>query len=157
MSSKNTLADLISHGLVRAGDSLYFTFKKHTFHATLEPGGIIANCTVDMRPCFIDRAGFSSLTDWCDTCIQEILEEYATRFSGWKRCKHQATGSTMAMLRQQLHGMKPAKKQVLQADLLAEQQKVVMLRQRVRQLEMQLAQPAKKARVGVVPGNPFRL
>jgi hypothetical protein len=63
----------------------------------------------------------------------------------------------MAMLRQQLHGMKPAKKQVLQADLLAEQQKVVMLRQRVRQLEMQLAQPAKKPRVGVVPGNPFRL
>ena len=157
MSSKNTLADLITHGLVRPGDTLYFTFKKHTFHATLEPGGILANCTVDGRACFLDRAGFGSLTDWCDTCIQEILEEYATRFSGWKRCKHVATGSTMAMLRQQLHNMKPAKTQVLHADLLAEQQKVVFLRQRIRALEMQLAQQDTPHKTVALAGNPFRL
>jgi len=155
MSSRNSLVDLLSFGLIRPGDAIHFTFKKHTFCATLEPGGILANCFCDTKPCFMDRAGFNSLTDWCDSCIQEILEEYATRFSGWKRCKHTATGATMAMLRQTLQHLKPKKKVDPAIELAAEQKKVVLLKERIRALEMQL-RPNKRPRESN-HDNPFRM
>ena len=159
MSSRNSLTDLLAFGLIRPGDAIHFTFKKHHFCATLEPGGILANCFYDHKPCFMDRAGFNSLTDWCDSCIQELLEEYATRFSGWKRCKHTATGTTMAMLRQRLQTLKPNRKTDAATELAAEQRKVVLLKERIRVLEIQL-RPNKRQRephAADADQNPFRL
>ena len=47
-----------------------------------------------------------SLTDWADTCIQEICHEYVTRFSSWKRCRHHASGQAMYVLRDKLQDCK---------------------------------------------------
>ena len=165
MSTKNSLNDLLMYGLVRPADIMYFTFKGHTFRASLQPGGIIAGCTwqlpgsKDTTPCFTDRGGFSSLTDWCDSCIQELLEEYATRFSGWKRCKHAATGTPMGMLRARIQEMKSDKLTSAEDELLLEQKKNVVLQERVRALEMQLAAADHVAPPShtVYDDNPFRL
>ena len=141
MSTKNSLRDLLSHGLMHCGDGVEFTFKGNTFAATIFAGGILASATWKKpndkthAPCFMDRAGFDSLTDWCDTCIQELLDEYATRFSGWKRCKHTQTGTPMAMLRDQLKHMKCATVPNLQQMLLAEQKKNIFLLEQIRLLK----------------------
>ena len=164
MSTKNSLNDLLMYGLVRPADTLYFTFKGNTFRASLQPGGIIAGCTWQQpgskatTACFTDRGGFSSLTDWCDSCIQELLEEYATRFSGWKRCKHAATGTPMGMLRARIHELRADKSTTAEDELLLEQKKNVVLQERVRALEMQLmaadhATPTAETQ----DDNPFRL
>ena len=166
MSTKNSLNDLLQYGLVRPADTIHFTFKGNVFRASLQPGGIIAGCTWQKQgskhtmPCFTDRGGFSSLTDWCDSCIQELLEEYATRFSGWKRCKHTPTGTPMGMLRSRIQEMRADKPNNLQDDLLLEQKKNVMLQERVRALELQLAATTNVASTNIQPhtdDNPFRL
>ena len=166
MSTKNSLNDLLQYGLVRPADTIHFTFKGNVFKASLQPGGIIAGCTWQQHgskhttPCFTDRGGFSSLTDWCDSCIQELLEEYATRFSGWKRCKHTATGTPMGLLRARIHEMRADKTTTLEDDLLLEQKKNVMLQERVRALELQLAATSNMPSPvfhSHTDDNPFRL
>lgn len=165
MSTKNSLNDLLLYGLVRPADTLYFTFKGNTFRASLQPGGIIAGCTWQppgskkTQACFTDRGGFSSLTDWCDSCIQELLEEYATRFSGWKRCKHAATGTPMGMLRSRIQELRTDMSTTAEEELLLEQKKNVVLQERVRALELQLmAADQSTPQLPVLQDdNPFRL
>ena len=41
---------------------------------------------------------FESLTDWTETCIQECLDEYHTRYSSWKRVRHQRLDQPMEVL-----------------------------------------------------------
>jgi len=157
MSTKNSLQDLLTYGLIEPGDTIEFTFKSHTFRSSLYEGGILADAQW-MKPsskafaaCFMDRSGFDSLTDWCDSCIQELLDEYTTRFSGWKRCKHAQTGSPMAMLRDEIKGRKVVKQRNVHDLLLAEQKRNIFLQEQIRLLKNQ------KRKFSSIDDNPFRL
>tara|TARA_B100000900_G_scaffold409732_2_gene426193 strand:- start:1383 stop:1874 length:492 start_codon:yes stop_codon:yes gene_type:complete len=161
MSTKNTLNALLTHGFIKPGDTIHFNFKRHEFTAQLLPGGILANAhwiparQKQAMPCFMDRAGFDSLTDWCDSCIQELIEEYATRFSGWKRCKHKQTGTPMAMLRAQLQDKRQhgANTMSIEQQLAMEQKKNVFLTEQLRKLQNQ----HKHTPTVMEDDNPFKL
>jgi hypothetical protein len=96
------LQQLIQSNLVWKNDILYFHFKKNKFTCEITQGGLIWKCcwtqpggekkelfrnstNIDGRP-YIRT--FESLTDWTETCIQECLDEYHTRYSSWKRVRH---------------------------------------------------------------------
>lgn len=77
---------------INEGDYLYFNFKSHTFKAKVGTGGLIYSClwtqpNIKEQKIFPGRT-FESLTDWCETCIQEKLQEYHTRYSAWRRVRH---------------------------------------------------------------------
>ena len=127
-------------------------------------GGILSRCEWKQSPskpyvpCFSDRQGFTSLTDWCDSCIQELANEYVTRFSSWKRVKHSKTQHPMAMLRDQLRGeqAKATKtKSVAQLEKLLsiEQRKVLFLQEQLRASKRQKID----IELNVNEDNPFRL
>ena len=87
---------LLSSNTVQKDDVLYFSFKKHVFTGKITDGGFIWKCTwqkPNQSPeiAFPNIPGrtFESLTDWTETCIQELLDEYHTRYSSWKRVRHQ--------------------------------------------------------------------
>lgn len=85
-----------------AGDVIYFTFKKNRFQGKLNQTGLIYNI-IWTRPSFVSESifvqrFFESLTDWTETCIQEKLDEYHTRYSAWRRVRHERTGKTMEQL-----------------------------------------------------------
>tara|TARA_B100001142_G_scaffold306440_1_gene336260 strand:- start:620 stop:1048 length:429 start_codon:yes stop_codon:yes gene_type:complete len=42
---------------------------------------------------------FTSLTAWTEASLQDVLEEYYTRYSSWKRVVHKASKLTMGELR----------------------------------------------------------
>lgn len=100
-----SVADMIQLGLVNIGDMVRFTFKGHTFTATICKGGIFSKCTFrrkgqnDFEPIFSTTTSFGSLTAWTEACLQDILQEYFTRFSSWKRTLHVASQQTMGDLR----------------------------------------------------------
>lgn len=100
-----TLYDIVKYNLVKVGDSIEFNFKGHFFRAKIQRGGLISQCTV-YRPRSKDAekilghvSSFSSLTSWTEACLQDILEEYFTRYSSWKRVVHVETNQTMGELR----------------------------------------------------------
>ena len=103
------LQQLIQSNLVWKNDILYFHFKKNKFTCEITQGGLIWKCcwtqpsgeitflfrnstNIDGRP-YIRT--FESLTDWTETCIQECLDEYHTRYSSWKRVRHQRLDQPM--------------------------------------------------------------
>lgn len=129
-------------------------------------GGILAACewkqtrSQPAEPCFTDRQGFTSLTDWCDSCIQELANEYVTRFSSWKRVKHEKTQHPMAMLREQLRGDQARRQdrstrtvEQLEKLLSMEQRKVVFLQEQLRAQKRQKLVSSSNA----ADDNPFRL
>ena len=148
----STLHKLLAAGLVHRNDELAFHFKGHTFSARLTQGGLLSHCTWNSEPVLQDKVAFTTLTDWCDTCIQELLDEYVTRFSSWKRVRHVATGISLAQIRTKLKpgtdpGM-PCKCEQLSRDVLA--------------LELQLQEAnrllaGKRAPEKMMDDNPFRL
>lgn len=106
------LQQLIQCRIIFTEDVLYFTFKKNTFFANITQGGLIWKCRwqkpgatpvpifqnsshVEGRP-YVRT--FESLTDWTETCIQECLDEYHTRYSSWKRVRHQRLDQPMEVL-----------------------------------------------------------
>jgi len=100
-----TLFDILKFNMIQIGDSIQFSFKNHFFKAKIIRGGLIAQCTV-FRPCskkienILHRhSSFSSLTSWTEACLQEVLEEYFTRYSSWKRVYHIESGRTLGELR----------------------------------------------------------
>jgi len=168
MSTKYTLKDLVQYSLVNSGDCLSFTFKNHHFKARLFSGGLLGHCEWNNTPVFHDRSGFTSLTDWSDTCIQECLHEFVTRFSSWKRIKHVPTGTPLHMLRARLWEIKgrggdPSDAENLQTELLSERRKVLYLTQRIQNLERQMLHMSKKEQppsthdAPADADNPFRL
>ena len=166
MSTKYTLKDLVDYSLVNNGDQLSFTFKNHVFSASLFKGGLLGHCRWNDTPVFEDRSGFTSLTDWSDTCIQECLNEFVTRFSSWKRVRHVATGTPLHMLRARLWEIKSSgstcNETNLQTELLSERRKVLYLSQRVNNLERQLRhrnveQKRNNIKQTSESDNPFRL
>ena len=149
------LSRLISSGLISPGDAITFNFKKDKFTANIESGGLIAKCTMNGEPVL---GVFKTLTDWCDTCIQELVNEYVTRFSSWKRVKHQPTGRTFTQLRELLSqlgqgGVRAAGCQC--AEALAQRRRVLELEQEIQVL---LAAPAAgKPPRAIDDDNPFTL
>ena len=115
---RNILRDMIDQDVIRAGDALVFQFKSHVFRCVVTAQGFLGSCTraaavphrrsspTTPQPIFASRGPFLSLTDWADTCIQEICHEYVTRFSSWKRCRHHASGQPMYVLRDKLQDCK---------------------------------------------------
>lgn len=106
------LQQLLQSRIIFTEDVLYFTFKKNTFFGNITQGGLIWKCRwqkpgatpvpifqnsshVDGRP-YVRT--FESLTDWTETCIQESLDEYHTRYSSWKRVRHQRLDQPMEVL-----------------------------------------------------------
>ena len=84
------------------GDKIFFTFKKHKFTANITNAGLIHNVTWEPPQkqevkIFLTRT-FESLTDWTETCIQEKLDEYHTRYSAWRRVRHLKTNKPMEQL-----------------------------------------------------------
>lgn len=89
---------LIANGDCEVGDTILLTFKNNKVRAKLSDSGIIH------RTCLVSDTGaesdalvgrtFQSLSDWADACLQEILQEYSTRYPAWKRVKHCKTNMT---------------------------------------------------------------
>ena len=100
-----TLYDILKHKMINVGDSIEFSFKQHFFRAKIIRGGLISQCKV-YRPrvqegetILTHHSSFSSLTSWTEACLQDILEEYFTRYSSWKRVYHIESGRTLGELR----------------------------------------------------------
>jgi len=100
-----TLYDILKFKMINVGDNIEFTFKQHFFRAKIIRGGLIAQCTVyrpraeEAEKILSHHNSFSSLTSWTEACLQEILEEYFTRYSSWKRVYHLESGRTLGDLR----------------------------------------------------------
>jgi hypothetical protein len=106
------LQQLLQCRLVWTDDVLYFTFKKNRFYGSITSGGLIWKCLWQKpghEPLAVFQKGsmldglpyvrtFESLTDWTETCIQECLDEYHTRYSSWKRVRHQRLDQPMETL-----------------------------------------------------------
>lgn len=94
---------LLDSKLVEEDDVMEFTFKKHLFRGRVCQGGFVYRCSwvkvsngEEVR--IFDGRTFESLTDWTESCIQEKLEEYHTRYSSWKRVRHRMKQCTMEKL-----------------------------------------------------------
>ena len=113
-------------------DVIYFTFKRHKFSAHVNSAGFIHNVAWTtpnnaITTVFSQRS-FESLTDWTETCIQEKLDEYHTRYSAWRRVKHARTMKTMETLHKECTrmalGTQPSKltnSELLQLHVLSQQ------------------------------------
>lgn len=100
-----TLFDIIKHGLINVGDSIEFYFKQYYFTAKILRGGLLSECRMK-RPnsaafenILTHVTSFSSLTAFTEACLQDILEEYYTRYSSWKRVTHCETKQSMGEIR----------------------------------------------------------
>lgn len=93
---------LLESKLVKEDDVLEFTFKKHVFRGHICEGGFIYRCswlnTSGVNMTIFEGQTFESLTDWTESCIQEKLKEYHTRYSSWKRVRHRMKQCTMEKL-----------------------------------------------------------
>ena len=134
------LQRLLQARIVFNDDVLYFSFKKHIFTGKVAQGGLIWNCTwqkpgesaqeIFKHATVLGKQPyirtFESLTDWTETCIQECLDEYHTRYSSWKRVRHQRTDQPMEVLfkhlqRRQLNQNAPTNKHILLYEQIASQ------------------------------------
>ena len=102
-----TIQDMLQLCIVHVGDRIEFSFKGNTFYAKILRGGIIGDCSIKkpyesvQTPIKKFASAFSSLTAWTEACLQDILEEYYTRYSSWKRVTHCETKRSMSDLRDQ--------------------------------------------------------
>ncbi len=134
------LERLLQARIIFNDDILYFSFKKHIFTGKIVQGGLIWNCTWQKpgdspKEIFKNQAclgqqpyirTFESLTDWTETCIQECLDEYHTRYSSWKRVRHKRSDQPMEVLfkhlqRRQMTPNDPKSKSILLFEQLASQ------------------------------------
>ena len=144
---------MLQAGLLHSNDQLAFHFKGHDFQATVVQGGLLSHCTWNGQPTLEDKVAFATLTDWCDTCIQELVDEYVTRFSSWKRVRHVPTGMPLAQMRAKLK----------QEDEREPACRCAQLTRQVIELQMQLKEAnrmlagKRKAPETLKDDNPFRL
>ena len=93
---------MINSKIIKIEDTIEFKFKGHYFTASIQKGGLISNCYhkyKTINPCLKNVIAFTSLTAWTEACLQDVLEEYYTRYSSWKRVVHKESGFTMGELR----------------------------------------------------------
>jgi hypothetical protein len=95
------ISDLVHANIIHVGDTIYFTFKNNTFEANIAEHGFIHRVRHGSTPIF-DARCFDSLTGWTEACIQDILQEYHTRYSSWRRVKHKKTVMTLDNLYKRL-------------------------------------------------------
>ncbi len=153
----STLQRLVQSGVVHANDEVGFHFKGHDFAARVSAAGLLSHCTWNKKPVLQEKVAFGTLTDWCDTCIQELLHEYVTRFSSWKRVRHVPTNTPLAQLREKVRdAAAPAADACNCAGLQCERRKVLALEMQVRDLRRELEDKS-GADVAMADDNPFRL
>lgn len=92
-------------------DRIYFNFKKHKFYGVVTSAGLIHNITwfnheTKQTTVVFPTRTFESLTDWTETCIQEKLDEYHTRYSAWRRVRHEKTNQPMESLYKEYQRLK---------------------------------------------------
>ncbi len=84
---------------VVAGDQITFSFKNNIFSAYVSDKGLIYDTAWtapgNTQRKIFDVRSFESLTDWTETCIQEKLQEYHTRYSAWRRVRQSRTRTPM--------------------------------------------------------------
>lgn len=103
--STSSIADMIEAKLIKINDEIEFKFKGNIFTAKIIKGGLITSCTFKSCrstvsiECLNNVIAFSSLTAWTEACLQDVLEEYYTRYSSWKRVIHKPSSLTMSELR----------------------------------------------------------
>lgn len=92
-------------------DVIFFNFKKHRFYGVVTAAGLIHNITwynpdtKETKKVFEKRT-FESLTDWTESCIQEKLDEYHTRYSAWRRVRHEKSNRPMESLYKEYQRLK---------------------------------------------------
>jgi hypothetical protein len=100
-----SLTDMLHHELIHVGDTVYFNFKGNHFSAIILKGGLISGCQITTfdktRDILCGVTAFTSLTAWTEACLQDVLEEYYTRYSSWKRVSHKESKRSMGDLRDQ--------------------------------------------------------
>lgn len=98
MSSRR-LVKLLAFGTLSVNDVLRFDFKSNIFSATITEGGVLHKChwknPQGLLLTVLKGKTFMSLSDWTECCIQEILHEFSTRYSSWKRVYHTKSGKTL--------------------------------------------------------------
>lgn len=103
--STSSIADMIEAKLIKINDEIEFKFKGNYFTAKIIKGGLITDCkfkgcrSTIYVCCLNNVIAFSSLTAWTEACLQDVLEEYYTRYSSWKRVIHKPSNLTMSELR----------------------------------------------------------
>lgn len=160
MTSISMLQRLVQYGVVHANDKVSFHFKGHDFEARISADGLLSHCTWNTAPVLQEKVAFGTLTDWCDTCIQELLHEYVTRFSSWKRVRHVPTNTPLAQLREKVREeiAAPGGDSCNCAGLLCERRKVLALQMQVRDLRRELDnRGSARDDVAMSDDNPFRL
>tara|TARA_B100000902_G_scaffold399699_1_gene471908 strand:+ start:1488 stop:2063 length:576 start_codon:yes stop_codon:yes gene_type:complete len=99
------LYNLIQTGLIEDGHTIFFLYKGSLFEGIINALGVIYKSYCSQSDdghrveIFTERLPFESLSNWADSCIQDICKEYVTRFSAWKRLKHKESGLSMQSLR----------------------------------------------------------
>ena len=153
----SVLQKLLDSNVIFAGDAIQFKFKRHTFGAKICQAGLIGFCTMNDKP--VEISGFKTLTDWCDSCIQELVQEYVTRFSSWKRVKHVPTGKSFTQLRDVLNTRRPVSiTRCRCAEVIAAQRQILSLEQQVMVLQQQLKdRQCESVESKLEDDNPFKL
>ena len=109
----SNLHELVERRLIDINDELYFEFRGNRFTCRVQRGGLLTACTWKQgaddaeTPVFTQRGGFSTLTAWCDACLRELLDEFISRFSSFKRVRHVPTDMTIDELRTRSRSLKP--------------------------------------------------
>ena len=112
---------------------------------------MLAHACVRMAPLLTCVCAVPLLsTDYCDTMLQEVLHEYVTRFSAFKRVKHCASCLSMSELRDRLQPLHargappaaPGAVQQLQRELLAVRAERDALRMQLRAISSIKAPPS---------------
>jgi hypothetical protein len=102
-----SIQDMLHLKLVKVDDTVEFTFKGNLFQARILRGGLLGKCMQksihqkEAVPVLQSTIGFASLTAWTESCLQDLLEEYYTRYSSWKRVFHKESKRSMSDLRDQ--------------------------------------------------------
>lgn len=102
-----SLHDLVRNGMVQVGDQVEFTFKGNHFTSRILRGGLLGDFflqkTHENAPSKVlaNTIAFNSLTAWTEACLQDVLEEYYTRYSSWKRVYHVNSRRSMGDIRDQ--------------------------------------------------------
>ena len=74
-----SIQDMLLAELIKIGDTIEFTFKGNAMTKILR-GGLIGKCQQqtlheDAKNVLTNTVGFSSLTAWTESCLQDLLEE----------------------------------------------------------------------------------
>ena len=130
-----TLHDLVKSMILAPQDHLCFRYKDYLFSCQVDERGVMFNFQANGKSVFCDRLPFDSISTWADSCIQQIAKEYVTRFSSWKRVRHQESGLCMNSLRQ-MHSQFAVSKAPVTANSIASlRQYISALSHYTRQLE----------------------